>query len=153
MSRYRRPEPRLALGRKLAPLVNAMMDVSDGLLIDAARMAQASGVSAEIELTRVPLSDALRSALGDERPTRIHAAIAGDDYELLFAAPDERREEIEHASASSGVSVTAIARIGDGEGLSVTENGIALPMPRRLGYEHGDSRADPASDSEWFPIG
>lgn len=141
LSRYRRPEPRLALGRKLAPLVNAMMDVSDGLLIDAARMVQASGVSAAIELTKVPLSDALRSALGDGLQTRIDAAVAGDDYELLFAAPDEKREKIERASASSGVLVTAIGRIGNGEGLSVTENGMALPMPRRLGYEHGQDRS------------
>ena len=80
VQRYRRPEPRLALGQRLAPLVTAMMDVSDGLLIDAARMAEASGLGLEVELADVPLSQPLVSAVGDYRASRIDAAIAGDDY-------------------------------------------------------------------------
>ncbi|MET0307286.1 MAG: thiamine-phosphate kinase, partial [Sphingomonas sp.] len=58
LARYRRPTPRLAEGRALAPLVHAMMDVSDGLLIDAGRMAAASGLVVTIELSDVPLSPA-----------------------------------------------------------------------------------------------
>jgi thiamine-monophosphate kinase len=136
LSRYRRPEPRLALGQKLAPLVNAMMDVSDGLLIDAARMARAAGVSASVELSHVPLSEALVSALGGDRQARIDASIAGDDYELLFAVSEERSEDIRAISASVSVPLACIGKFGSGEGLTVTENGVELPLPRRLGYEH-----------------
>jgi len=56
LARYRRPTPRLAEGFRLAPLVHAMMDVSDGLLIDASRMAAASGLAVIVELAAVPLS-------------------------------------------------------------------------------------------------
>jgi thiamine-monophosphate kinase len=54
LRRYRRPVPRLAEGRALAPAVTAMMDVSDGLLIDADRMARASGCAAVVEVERIP---------------------------------------------------------------------------------------------------
>ena len=86
IERYRNPRPRLEAGARLAPLVGAMMDVSDGLLIDASRLADASGVAAEIDLGSIPLSDALLAASGDGLEARLSAATAGDDYELLFAA-------------------------------------------------------------------
>ncbi len=78
---FRRPVPRLAAGRALAPLVSAMMDVSDGLLLDAQRMALASGVTIAITSDAVPFAPALP-------PERRREALAwGDDYELLFALP------------------------------------------------------------------
>ncbi len=77
---YRRPRPRLAEGRALAPYVHAMMDVSDGLLLDAARMAEASGCTVDISSRLVPLADGI-----DTRT----AMTWGDDYELLFAAPTD----------------------------------------------------------------
>ncbi len=78
---YRRPVPRLAEGRALAPLVTAMMDVSDGLLLDAARMAQASGVCLSLDPARIPLPASLP-------PGRTREALRwGDDYELLFTLP------------------------------------------------------------------
>lgn len=78
---FRRPVPRLAQGRSLAPVVTAMMDVSDGLLIDAARMADASAVTFAIDSTALPFPAALPQARRDE------AMRWGDDYELLFAMP------------------------------------------------------------------
>src|SRR3546814_5560191 len=67
---YRRPQPRLAEGRELAPIVHAMMDVSDGVLIDAARMARASGLALEIALDRLPLSEDVRVSGSDELAIR-----------------------------------------------------------------------------------
>lgn len=78
---FRRPIPRLAEGRALAPLATAMMDVSDGLLIDAARMARASGMTLAIDSSAVPLPPALPAHRHDE------AMRWGDDYELLFTLP------------------------------------------------------------------
>lgn len=77
-SAYRRPVPRLAEGRALAPLVTAMMDVSDGLLLDASRMAEASGVTFALDPAAIPLPAALPRARARE------AMAWGDDYELLF---------------------------------------------------------------------
>jgi len=87
LTAYQRPMPRIADGRALAPCVHAMMDVSDGLLIDGARMAEASRLALEIDLAAVPLSAAYRGFAGDGREARIAATTAGDDYQLLFAAP------------------------------------------------------------------
>lgn len=78
---YRRPVPRLGKGRALAPLVTAMMDVSDGLLLDSTRMAEASGVTIALVSADVPLPPTLPLA-------RARDAMAwGDDYELLFTLP------------------------------------------------------------------
>ena len=73
---YRRPQPLVVQGQALAPVVAAMMDVSDGLLIDAERMAKASRVGIEIDLDRVPLSSAFVSVRGDGETARLFAATA-----------------------------------------------------------------------------
>lgn len=76
---FRRPYARLAEGRALAPHVTAMMDISDGLLLDATRMADASNVTFKIDRAKVPI------AAPESR--RDDALCWGDDYELLFTAP------------------------------------------------------------------
>ena len=137
VERYRNPRPRLEAGQRLAPLVGAMMDVSDGLLIDAARMAAASGVAIEIDLAFVPLSEACRNALGDDRAARLAAATAGDDYELLFAAAPERSAQILKLAEELGLPFSRIGEVVDGQGLRLVDGGEAVPLPPRLGWEHG----------------
>lgn len=124
LARYRRPTPRLTEGRALAPLVTAMMDVSDGLLIDVARLAKASGCAAAIDLRAVPLSPDYRAWGGDA----LAALTAGDDYELLFALPD---------GAIPPVAATRIGGVSAGRGLSLTDGARPLSLPDRLGYLHG----------------
>lgn len=125
---YRRPVPLLAEGQALAPLVHAMMDVSDGVLIDAARMAHASGLAIEVELDRLPLSDDLLTSRTDDLDLRLAAATAGDDYQLLFSAD---------AGLILPVPATAIGRLAKGEGLTLLNHGQTVPLPARLGYLHG----------------
>jgi len=137
VERYRTPRPRLQLGEALAPLVSAMMDVSDGLLIDTARMAEASAAAVRIDLDAVPLSDAYLGALGDGRDARLAAATAGDDYELLFAASPERTQELLALSDRLGIALTPVGAFAPGSGLSLADRGTPLPLPRRLGWEHG----------------
>lgn len=134
--RYRAPRPRLEAGQALAPLVSAMMDVSDGLLIDAGRIAEASGARIAIELEAVPLSDAYITCLGEDREARLAAATAGDDYELLFAAPAERASEILKLSERLGLPLSRIGSVEPGVGLGLTHEGRELPLPPRLGWEH-----------------
>ncbi len=123
LKRLRRPSPRLAFGLALRGRATACMDVSDGLLIDAGRLAAASGVCLAIDLGRLPLSIQAR-AMGLDA---IMAATSGDDYELLFtAAPD--------AVLPDGASI--IGNVTSGAGLSLTLNGLAVPLPARLGWEH-----------------
>jgi thiamine-monophosphate kinase len=137
--RYRRPEPRLQAGRALAPLVTAMMDVSDGLLLDAARLAEASGLAATVDLAALPLSAAYRSVRGTDRRARIDAAVAGDDYELLFAAPAERRAEIQAVGNELGLLISVVGAFRTGSGIELTEGGRPIPLPPSLGWQHGSS--------------
>jgi thiamine-monophosphate kinase len=136
LERYRTPRPRLEAGQKLAPIVSAMMDVSDGLLLDSRRIADASGVRIAIELESVPLSQAYLAFEGDDRGARLSAARAGDDYELLFTTPHERAAEILALADALGLPFSRIGEVKEGSGLAVSERGTEIPLPPSLGYEH-----------------
>jgi thiamine-monophosphate kinase len=128
MAAYHRPIALLGTGRLLAPYATAMMDISDGLLLDASRMASASGLALEIDLSVIPLSSDYITCRGETLDSRIQAASWGDDYQLLFAAP---------ADAALPVPATAIGRFLEGGGLSLHDNGALVPLPPSLGYQHG----------------
>ena len=127
MAAYHRPVARLAEGQSLAPLVTAMMDVSDGLLIDAERMATASKVKITIDLANMPLSASYRQQRGDSLDSRLQAASWGDDYQLLFTAP---------ADLELPIAATAVGHVTVGSGLSLTDAGTPIPLPATLGYQH-----------------
>lgn len=124
---FNRPQARLSEGQKLAPHVHAMMDISDGLLIDAERMATASRLGIEIDLARIPLSPSYVSYRTDSLESRMQAASWGDDYELLFCAP---------ASAGIPVDATAVGRVIAGGGLTLCHGDEPVKLPPTLGYQH-----------------
>ncbi|WP_070152967.1 thiamine-phosphate kinase [Sphingobium phenoxybenzoativorans] len=123
---YRRPRPRIREGGTLVSAVHAMMDISDGLLIDTARMAKASGLAAVIE--HIPISTELAGLAGGGIGALLAAATAGDDYELLFALPD---------GVDPPVAAIRAGRFEAGEGLTLFLDGASVPLPPALGYEHG----------------
>ena len=129
LAAYRTPQPQLAAGALLAPVVTAMMDVSDGLLIDAGRLAAASGLCAVIDLDAAPLSPAFRRYAGETREARLRAATAGDDYQLLFTSA--------LPLPALPVPVTRIGKMTVGEGLTLTDQDGAVPLPEKLGWLHG----------------
>ena len=133
---YTHPQPNLALGQDLAQLVSAMADVSDGLLLDAQRIGAASGVAISLELDAVPLSDAWRMVRGDGVDDRIAATTMGDDYRLLFTAGPEQAEAVVAAGVRRGAAVTRIGGCAAGQGLGLTFEGVAVPLPARLGFVH-----------------
>ena len=116
---YRRPRALLAEGRALAPLVTAMMDVSDGLLLDAARLARASGVTLAIESAAVPIAtpEARRGA----------ALRWGEDYQLLFTLPAGARPPV--AAFRIGLALPAGAA-------PIMLDHAPLCEANGLGYEH-----------------
>lgn len=120
---YRRPLPQIAEGSRLAPLVTAMMDISDGLLIDARRMADASDVGVVIE--HIPVADALGLDPGDIAAL-LRAATAGDDYVLLLALPADVVDP----------RLIRIGRFEPGAGLRLVIDGKPVPLPASLGYSH-----------------
>lgn len=136
LAAYRRPQPQLTFGQAVAPHVHAMMDVSDGLLIDARRMADASGCQFVLMLESVPLSAALLAVRPDVVDTRIAAATAGDDYQLLFAVDPADAGAIREIAAGLNVMVTPIGHAGVGEGIVLTHRAQRIALPDRLGFTH-----------------
>jgi thiamine-monophosphate kinase len=132
---YRRPVPLVAPGQTLAPHARASMDVSDGLLLDAVRMAQASSCGVRIDLDRLPLSEDFIAARGAGRSARLFAATGGDDYALLLAlAPDMDPFTL---SLPSGTTMTRVGTFVEGSTtLALTSGGVTVPLPESLGYEH-----------------
>lgn len=124
---FNRPTARVADGRALAPVVHSMMDVSDGLLLDAERMASASQMAIEIDLACIPLSAPYVSYRGDSRDSRIQAASWGDDYQLLFTAA---------AAVQLPVPATAVGRVMRGGGLTLCDGAQPVSLPPTLGYQH-----------------
>jgi thiamine-monophosphate kinase len=116
---FNRPLPRVAEGIALAPIANAMMDVSDGLLLDCWRMADASGTTFAIDPAAVPVADTVRAG---------ECMRWGDDYELLFAAP---------ADADLPVAVYRIGTVTERNAAPLVLGGEALHNPASLGYRHG----------------
>lgn len=125
---YRRPMPLIEAGRALGPVVTAMCDVSDGLLIDTARMAAASQCGAVIDLSCIPRSAAARELVGTSRDVRLEAATAGDDYALLFALPH---------GTSPPVAARRVGWFEVGLGLRLIDGAEPVPLPAALGWEHG----------------
>jgi thiamine-monophosphate kinase len=132
LNRFRRPTPRLTLGQGLSGMASACMDVSDGLLIDADRLARASGVSVEIEIAAIPLSAAARARGAGP----VTCATAGDDYELLFTAPAGRAGEVAALADGTRAPLMRIGRVTTGLGVKALDHSGADVTPARLGWEH-----------------
>jgi thiamine-monophosphate kinase len=127
------PEPRLELGSLLArrKLASAMIDVSDGLSVDLAHLCDESGVGAEVELGRIPLSGALRRFRKNPLPLAING---GEDFELLFTVRPRNVPRLKRLGPR--FKVTAIGRITAGKRIvTVDSAGRKRPLAIR-GYEH-----------------
>ena len=111
VSRYRVPQPRVALAEVLRVHANAAMDISDGLVGDLTKLCAASNVSAEIEVGRVPLSDAASSALGSDCELIKPILTGGEDYEILCAIAPDRIAAFQSAAAQANVPVTEIGHV------------------------------------------
>jgi thiamine-monophosphate kinase len=120
------PQPRLSLGQLLSRqgLASAMMDLSDGLSIDLARLCEASGVGARIEAEAVPRL----------RQTPLDKALhGGEDYELLFTVAANQAGRV--PGTVEGIRLSRIGRIVRGRQLRLVRGGSEIPLPVR-GFEH-----------------
>jgi len=137
LNRYQLPQPRLALGDALRGVATSCIDVSDGLMQDLGHICAASHTGAEIHWPDVPLSDAARQVLAKNENAPEIVLAGGDDYELLFTAPQSMRQKLEEGIAkATNTSITRIGLVTQTEKVKALDdrgNEIAL---MRTGYKH-----------------
>ncbi|MDU8923899.1 thiamine-phosphate kinase [Pasteurellaceae bacterium LIM206] len=106
------PTPRIALGKMLAEqrLARAALDLSDGLVGDLGHILDRSGVSAVLNLQDLPCSDALLALYGREQ-AELMALQGGEDYELCFTVPDEKKAALTDYLSGLDVPCRCIGRI------------------------------------------
>ncbi len=133
--RYLLPQPRNALAEAVLHHAAAGMDVSDGLAGDLAKLCRASAVAAEVDVSRVPLSDAARTAVA-AAPGLIETVLTGgDDYEIVLTLAPEKLPAFRAAAKSVGVPVTEIGHVRPGEGARFVREGQTLKFARPA-YSH-----------------
>ena len=127
-SRFARPSARVGVGRALAGIAHAAIDLSDGLVADLSKILEASHVGAELDLQRLPLSEELLRTVGREQALR-YAMGGGDDYELCFTLPETS------LPAEISTEVTPIGRITREPGLVCRDGDAVVPFDN-TGYRH-----------------
>ena len=135
---FLKPYPRIAEGRLLAEQgVKAAIDISDGLLADLSHVCKASGVSARIEIDRIPVAPPVKSHFG-ERALEL-ALAGGEDYELLFTGS---QKTIDRVSTAVSCQITVIGEITAskaGEVVLVDSQGNPVELAGK-GWDHFASR-------------
>jgi thiamine-monophosphate kinase len=137
LQRYLVPQPRTVLAAALRKFAHGGMDVSDGLAGDLAKLCRASGVGATVDIARLPLSRAARTALAAE-PTLIDTILTGgDDFEVLASVPRGKLDALRRAAGAAGVAITEIGSVTRGrtEARFVDAQGRVLEFARPS-YSH-----------------
>ncbi len=132
--RFLRPTPRMALGERLRGHASACIDVSDGLLGDAGKLARASQTGVEISFAAVPVSEPLVRAVGEEQ-ARTLALTGGDDYELLFAVHPEKVSAMLADLPPERWGYTRIGALRAAPGAEVLREGTVMQFSHS-GYQH-----------------
>lgn len=129
-----RPIPRIELGLKLREIATSCIDVSDGLMADLGHILTASNCGTTIDLDKIPCADFLKNNLHiPQFQTFILAG--GDDYELCFTAPKDKREALYLLAKELSLSLTCIASTRMDTGLQAMYKNVVLNLNSK-GFDH-----------------
>lgn len=135
LARLRKPEPRVELGQKLLGIANSAIDISDGLVADAGHVAKGSGTQIVIDFATIPTHTALNSSKRD--PIIKNSILGGgDDYELLFTANPDAKEQIDSIARDLDLRLTRIGKVRSGSGVVVRDDGEELSVGFQRGFDH-----------------
>jgi thiamine-monophosphate kinase len=134
IERFYYPQPRLLAGLNLRGLASAMIDISDGLHVDLARLLRDSGVGALLDIATLPLSAALQSSVDTARAVEL-ALCGGEDYELCFTIAPEKAAALHVLADSWDCSFTCLGTASAEAGLNWTREGECFSFPE-AGFEH-----------------
>lgn len=135
LERLNRPEPRLATGEHIRGIASSAIDISDGFTADLGHILEESKVGAIIQIDEIPLSEELKHALPHEEAIKL-ALTAGDDYELCFTVPPNKRPELEANLAKVSCRFTCIGNITAQMGLDLRYQDGRKYNGAILGYQH-----------------
>lgn len=136
LSRYLLPQPRNALAEAVRTHASASMDVSDGLAGDLAKLARVSQVAVQVEVNRVPLSDAAKAAIAADGKMLETALSGGDDYEIVCTIPPAKADSFRAAAKAANVAVTEIGEITAGEGARFIDAGGQAMSFAHVSFSH-----------------
>ena len=134
------PQPRLKLGAWLAEheLATAMLDISDGLSIDLARLCEASRVGARVsadDIPKVGIPERWRRRLNlAASAAQNYALSGGDDYELLFTVPKRKAGKLRRLP--DGIPLTCIGEITRSRNLVLVDPKGQESILRPIGWDH-----------------
>jgi thiamine-monophosphate kinase len=132
--RFHFPTPRVELGQRLREWASACIDVSDGLLGDAGKLAKASGCGVSLAWEQLPASAQLVAVAGEAR-AREMVLTGGEDYELCFAVPPQNVERMTRELSPAVWGYTAIGVLGEAPGAVVTRGGTVMDFSHS-GFDH-----------------
>jgi len=134
--RLDRPTPRVDVGLALRGLAHAAIDISDGLAADLGHVLMQSGIGADVDIGRLPLSRTLFEHFADESERWRMQLSGGDDYELCFTAATCDALEIERKLEELAVPATVIGRITMEPGLRLLTPENEIFVLTQSGYDH-----------------
>jgi len=135
-SRYLVPRPRNAVAEAVRRYANAAMDVSDGLAGDLGKLLRASGVGATVEIAKVPLSKAARTAVNADPAAIATVLTGGDDFEIIATVPPRALAAFRAMARRAGVATREIGAVTAGRGARfIDRTGRELRF-RRASFSH-----------------
>ena len=132
LSRYLLPQPRNALAEAVRTHASAAMDISDGFVGDFTKLCRVSGVGADIEIARIPVSDAAKAVIAGESSMLETAMTGGDDYEIVCTVPAAKADSFRGAAKAAHIAVTEVGEVKAGKGTR-----FLGADGRALSFKHG----------------
>jgi thiamine-monophosphate kinase len=128
-----KPQPQVALGLALRDIAHSAIDISDGLLADLGHILECSQLGAELQFDVIP-----RVSTGNIDAALLQQCVlaGGDDYELCFTAPVEKRGAVEAIAQKQQLPLTRIGMILAEPGCSVRTEAGGMIKLKESGYDH-----------------
>ncbi|EPE37933.1 thiamine-monophosphate kinase [Candidatus Photodesmus katoptron] len=127
--------PRVLVGKMLLDIASAAIDISDGLILDINHILERSQVGASIDVSLLPVSPELIKFVGCISRAWKYALSSGEEYELCFTVPDQKKKMLEQRLVHLGVKVSCIGKIKQ-SGIFQLHNQGKLLNWTLDGYDH-----------------
>tara|TARA_A100001011_G_scaffold370162_1_gene426195 strand:- start:312 stop:1265 length:954 start_codon:yes stop_codon:yes gene_type:complete len=119
INRFLLPEVRFDFAKKVAKYVSSCIDISDGLMLDAAKLAQNSSCGLKVYSDKIPISNAVKLEIKNKKYKLFDFINAGDDYELAFSVKKKYFKNVAKIAKKYGIQVTHIGNFINEKEISI----------------------------------